>query len=126
MPIAPSFWDVCPLESSPLGAEKAIGSPFRMVGGRIAGPNLLVGMKNAVKSPKVTPVDVDNLPTSSPSYLNNRPLDDNAPQSLEDLDNNLDPDAFRAFLRDYLPNPKAPERLKAWIRELPYREPKLK
>ncbi len=106
-----------------MGVEKAVGSLFRVVGGRVAGPNFLVSMKNAAKSPKVTPVDVDNLPTS---YLDNRPPDDKAPQSLEDLNNNLDPDAFRAFLRDYLPNPKAPERLKAWIRELPYREPKLK
>lgn len=128
MPIVPSFLDVCSPESSLSGAGKAVGSHFRMVGGRTAGPNLLVSMKNAVKSPNATPVDEDNLPTLSPSSLANRcnAPNEKAPQSLEKLDNSLDPDAFSAFLRDYLPNPKAPERLKAWIRELPYREPKQK
>jgi hypothetical protein len=83
---------------------------------------------NVIESPKGKSVDAGNPPISSPSYPANRQNapTTKAPQALEETDNDLDPDAFRAFLRDYLPNPKAPERLKAWIRELPYREPKLK
>gem|GEM_PF-3620844 len=44
------------------------------------------------------------------------------PLTPEEEANEIDPEILRAFLRDYLPNPKAPERLKAWIREIPYRD----
>ncbi|MCS7036969.1 MAG: hypothetical protein RMJ33_07300 [Saprospiraceae bacterium] len=88
-------------------------------------------MKNAVKPSKPTPADVDNPTYASPAYRANhlKPSVPKTPGALspeEEFHNEPDPDAFRAFLRDYLPNPKAPKRLKAWIRELPYREPKSK
>lgn len=135
MPVKPSppclsfrRFGVYALPSSLTGAEKAVGRSFRVVGGHIAGPNLLVCMQKAVKSFKVTPLSVDDPQTSLPSCVVNRQdaPDDKAPQSLEEFDGNLDFGGFQALLRDYLPNPKAPERLKNWIRELPYRESKLK
>ncbi len=87
-------------------------------------------MKNARKMLKDVAVEEAFASPEPPSSY--RVVDDNAyteekpqgPTLLEE--NEIDTVVLRSFLRDYLPSPKAPEPLKAWIREIPYREPKKK
>jgi hypothetical protein len=46
------------------------------------------------------------------------PLDQNEEELLEE------PEGILAFIRDYLPAPPTPAWLKAWVGELPHRDPK--
>lgn len=118
----------CFLVYSSAEVEKAESGVFPMAGKCRMGSNE-VHMKNenAVKLLKASYAKQKNRTDLSPSPEKNQKflMAARSPQEQE-LDNDLDPESFRSFLRDYLPNPKAPDRLKTWIRDLPYREPKLK